>query len=246
MVVLLGCSVTFGQSKKDISDFKEKYPKTKDNATAHINDVIGGMKSKKISKKIPFVKGNINERLHYIEDYNYRYTTSDYIDLSRAGRLYPFCIERSNHENETERKQKLYDKVIKDIPESIKYDATDYIPVGAKIDVWFVIFEGDTDKLNSLEIRTNPKRKSVNEPLRFRDLFDNCLSNERNKVAKIVKTTLKNGDGYVFAKVYIKKPDIIKKDIFGGFTKTTGKTETMLGWIRLSDLMIQKIFDEKK
>ena len=245
-VLLLGCSVVCGQSKKDIEDFKVKYPKTEENAIAHINSSIGGIKNNKILKSIPFVKGSIKEKYNYVEYSDYSYKSSDYIDLSLLGTLYPFCIERSAYEHETEKKQKLYDEIVLDLPKSIKEDATHYLPKGSKFDVWFVIFDVNNDKLNSLELRTNPKMKIENEPLRFRNLLDKCYTNEKNKVTKILKSSFDNGDGYVFVKVYIEKPDVVKKDAFGGITKIAGRTETMFGWIKLSDLVKQKIFDKKK
>lgn len=227
-ILLLSCSVVFGQSKKDIADFKIKFPKTKSNATAHINSFVGGVKPTELSKSIPFVKGSLKEKYNYVEYYNFSYTSSDYTDLSKLGRLYPFCIERSVYEHESEKKQKLYDKIVLDLPKSIKEDATHYLPKGTKFDVWFVIFDVDDDTLSNLELRTNPKQKTDDVPLRFRGLLNKCFTNEKNKVAKIVKSALVDVDGYVFVKAFIPKED------------------SMYGWVRLSDLVKQKIFDKKK
>lgn len=231
-VLLLSCSVVFGQSKKDIADFKIKFPKTKANATAHINSFVGGIKQTELSKSIPFVKGSLKEKYNYVEYYNFSYTSSDYTELSRLGRLYPFCIEQSVYKHESEKKQKLYDKIVLDLPKSIKEDATHYLPKGTKFDVWFVIFDVEDDTLSNLELRTNPKQKTDDVPLRFRGLLDKCLINERNKVGKIVKSALADNEGYVFVRACV--------------PKEKSKTESMYGWVRLSDLVKQKIFDKKK
>lgn len=230
-VLLLGCSVVFGQSKKDIADFKVKYPKTEANATAHINAFVGGIKPTELTKSIPFVKGSIKEKHHYVECCDYSYTSSDYIELSKLGRLYPYCIKRSKYSYETEKKQKLFDKIILDLPESIKEDATHYLPKGTKFDIWFVIFDVECDSLSSLEFRTNPKQKTDDEPLRFRGMLDKCLINERNKIGKIVKSALADNEGYVFVRAYV--------------PKEKSKTESMYGWVRLTDLVKQNIFEKK-
>lgn len=224
-LLIIGCSVVLGQSKKDIEDFKDEFPKTEGNAVSHINYYIGGMKSTPLSKTIPFVKGTLREKYHYIENCDYSYTTNDYSDLSLSGRIYPFCIGRSSR-YQSERHQKLYDNVLSDVPNSVKDDATHYLPKGTKINVWFIIVDCDDEKMKSLKLRTHPGMNYEEYPIRFRKLLKKCFYNESQNVEKIVKRVLSKNDGIVFVMVYIPSENGEKK---------------MTGWVRLNDLIKQNI-----
>lgn len=219
-LLVVGCSVAFGQSKQDIADFKEEFPKNKENVTSHVNGYFGGYRDVILSKKTPIV----------VTDRNYEHD-----ELSRMGRLYPYCLGKSKGTlySNTEDQEKYYDEIVSKLPKSITKNATGYLEKGSSVNVWFVIIEG-VDDLEDLSFRTNPSMKEANHPtmkekipLRFKGLFQKTFDGEIKKIDKIVKKAISEKDGYCFVCSYQ-----------NGFP--------VYGWVKLSDLVKQKVVGKKK
>lgn len=204
--------MVFGQSKQDIADFKEDFPKNKENVTSHVNAYFGGIRDVKLSKKTPIV----------VTDGNHRYD-----ELSRMGRLYPYCLDKSKGTlySDKEDQQKYYDEIVSKLPKSITKDATGYLEKGSSVNVWFVIIEG-VDDLEDLSFRTNPSMKEKT-PLRFKGLIQKTFDGEIKKIDKIVKKAISEKDGYCFVCSFQ-----------NGYR--------VYGWVKLSDLVKQKVVGKKK
>ena len=120
-----------------------------------------------------------------------------------------------------------YESVLIDLPENFIDEVTWHIPVGAELRVDFVIFDGADEELGKLEFRTyNSDVKNI--PLKFRGLKQKCFIRENAKIDKIIKNAISKKDGYAFVSVEI------------------NYCHYKRGWVRLSDLMKQNIFGNKK
>jgi hypothetical protein len=216
---VIGCSVVFGQSKQDIADLKEEFPKNKENVTSHVNAYFGGFREVKLSKKTPIV----------VTHRNYKHE-----ELSRMGRLYPYCLDKSiGSLSDKEDQQKYYDEIVSQLPKSITKDMTGYLERGSSVNGWFVIIEG-VDDLEDLSFRTNPSMKEAIHPtmkekipLRFKGLFQKTFDGEIKKIDKIVKKAISENDGYCFVSSFQ-----------NGYR--------VYGWVKLSDLVKQKVVGKKK
>lgn len=224
--LIVGCSVAFGQSKQDISDFKEEFPKSKENVTAHVNGYFhhDGYHFYELSKSIPFVK----------------VTQRTYTDLADFGKLFPYNLDKIDygkgslyHEEREKEQEKCYDVALLDLPKSMKKEATHNLPKGTTVRVMFIICEELSDKIDKLEFRTSSPLRLDNAPLRFRALLEKCFDNERKKIEELIKNVITTNDGWVFVEVGFN--DVTQM----GYTK-------MRGWVRLSDLAKQTYFTKKK
>lgn len=207
--------MVFGQSKQDIADFKEEFPKNKENVTSHVNAYFGGVRDVKLSKKTPIV---VIDRNHKLDK------------LSRMGRLYPYCLDKNKGTlySNKEDQQKYYDEIVSKLPKSMTKDVTGYLEKGSSVDVWFVIFEC-VDDLEDLSFRTNPSMiKAIHPtmkeklPLRFKGLLQKTFDGEIKKIDKIVKKAISEKDGYCFVRSFLNDYDVY-------------------GWVKLSDLVKQKV-----
>ena len=223
-VLLLGCSVVYGYTKGDVSDFKKEFPKNKENVIYHLDEFFTSLGCKS-TIEIPFVKiyeGHEKVGGHTVK--NGYYFIGDYFDMTEYAKLYPFSLERLSFARRYASRRE-YDAVLEDLPRTFEKEITGNIPIGSYVAVNFVIFHAADSELDKLAFRTyNSDVKNI--PIKFRELKEKCFKSEKAKIVKIMNTAMINDDGYVFV------------------TVQTGvhiwESTISRGWVRLSDLMKNK------
>ena len=234
MVVLLGCSVTFGQSKKDISEFKEKYPKSEENTLKNVSRLVGvenkynpHKRNRIIKLKQPHLFVLDKKPLHVIGKY-WRDINPHFYDygLTPPKVDCKVCNGR-NHYNDhcctgvpalftKEPKENCecsvhHARVLSTMPTDLKKEATEKLEKDAIIHLYFVVI--DNKLIDSLpKCRTVINQNIYTLPIRFQKIYETLHENEMAKLKK--KFKLQNV--WVYCKV------------------ETGQTR--YGWVKIKNL----------
>jgi hypothetical protein len=206
-VLLLSCSVVFGQSKKDIADFKIKFPKTEENTLNNVSRLVGveiqkgnqWNRTRIIKLKQPHFFVNDGKPLQTVGKYWYgqhpnwyeygltppkkecRVCNGSYHKNDHCCTGVPALFTKTPKEN---CKCSAYHKqVLESMPSDLKKEATEKLEKDTIIHIFFVVI--DNKLIESLpKCRTNIKQNIYMLPLRFQKMYEVLHEKEMTKLRK--------------------------------------------------------------